>query len=75
MIAVNLGSTRAKLAIPRHLDVTARVVLATAPARIGNEINQYANLEPKKMSTNVNSYEKSRAIVFWTNRPEPLHPL
>jgi alpha-glucosidase len=48
LIAVNLGSTRARLAIPRHLDVTGKVVLATDPRRVGGEISQYINLEPNE---------------------------
>jgi alpha-glucosidase len=45
LIAVNLGSTRARLTVPRHLDVTGKVVLATDPTRVGAEISQYINLE------------------------------
>jgi hypothetical protein len=47
-IAVNLGETRARLAIPRHLDVTGEVVLATDPQRLGTEISQYINLGPNE---------------------------
>jgi len=45
LVAVNLGVTRARLAIPRHLDVTGEVVLATEPGRVGGQISQYINLE------------------------------
>jgi len=46
LIAVNLGGTRARLAIPRHLDVTGEVVLGTDPKRVGDKISQYVNLGP-----------------------------
>ncbi len=48
LIAVNLGSTRARLAIPKHLDVTGEVVLDTDPQRLGGTINQYVNLGPNE---------------------------
>jgi alpha-glucosidase len=48
LVAVNLGATRARLSIPRHLDVTGKVVLATDPARVGSEVSQYINLEPNE---------------------------
>ncbi|MEN6424735.1 MAG: alpha-amylase family glycosyl hydrolase [Phycisphaerales bacterium] len=48
LIAANLGSTRARLAIPRHLDVTGEVVLATDPQRVGRTISQYINLGPNE---------------------------
>ncbi len=48
LIAVNLGSTRARLAIPKHLDVTGEVVLSTDPQRLGGAISQYVNLGPNE---------------------------
>lgn len=48
LIAVNLGSTRARLAIPKHLDVTGEVVLDTDPQRLGGAISQYVNLGPNE---------------------------
>jgi alpha-glucosidase len=48
LIAVNLGSTRARLAIPKHLDVTGEVVLGTDPQRLGGTISQYVNLGPNE---------------------------
>lgn len=48
LIAANLGSTRARLAIPKHLDVTGEVVLGTDPQRIGRTISQYINLGPNE---------------------------
>ena len=48
LIAANLGPTRARLAIPRHLDVTGEVVLGTDPLRVGRTISQYINLGPNE---------------------------
>jgi len=46
LIAVNLASTRARLDIPKHLDVTGEVVLGTDPKRVGDQISQHVNLGP-----------------------------
>ncbi len=46
LIAVNLGGTRARLAVPRHMDVTAEVILGTDPARVGGKIKEYIQLGP-----------------------------
>jgi alpha-glucosidase len=46
LIAVNLGSTRARLAVPRHMDVTAEIILGTDPARVGGKIKEYIQLGP-----------------------------
>lgn len=48
LIAVNLGAARARLTMPRHLDVTGKVVLATEPERIGAEISEHINLGPNE---------------------------
>lgn len=46
LIVANLGPSRGRLAIPRHLDVTGEVVLGTDPKRIGGQVSQYVNLGP-----------------------------
>ena len=48
LVAANLGGMRARLAIPRHLDVTGEVILATDARRVGSQISQYVNLEPNE---------------------------
>jgi alpha-glucosidase len=44
LIAVNLGGTRTRLNVPRHLSVTGEIVLATHPERLGGTIAQWIEL-------------------------------
>jgi alpha-glucosidase len=46
LVAVNLGGTRARLAVPRHMDVIGEIILGTDPARIGGKIRDYIELGP-----------------------------
>ena len=46
LIAVNLGGTRARLAVPQHMDVTGEIILGTDPARVGGKIKEYIELSP-----------------------------
>ncbi|MCU0917660.1 MAG: alpha-amylase family glycosyl hydrolase [Planctomycetes bacterium] len=46
LIAVNLSDTRARLAVPRHMDITGEVIFGTDPARVGSKINDYIELAP-----------------------------
>jgi len=46
LIAVNLGGTRARLAVPQHMDVTGQIILGTDPARVGGKIKEYIELSP-----------------------------
>lgn len=46
LIAVNLGRTRARLAMPRHMDVVGEVLFGTDPARVGGKISDYIELAP-----------------------------
>jgi alpha-glucosidase len=46
LIAVNLGATRARLTLPRHLDVIGEVILGTDPARVGGKIREHIELGP-----------------------------
>jgi len=46
LIAVNLGGTRARLAVPRHMDVTGEIILGTDPVRVGGKIKDYIELGP-----------------------------
>ncbi|MBP7053972.1 MAG: DUF3459 domain-containing protein [Phycisphaerae bacterium] len=48
LIAANLGAMRARVAVPRHLDVTGEVVLGTDPKRVGGSIGEYINLGPNE---------------------------
>jgi alpha-glucosidase len=48
LIAVNLGDSRGRLAVPRHLDVTGEIVLATHPERVGDKIRQHIELGPNE---------------------------
>jgi alpha-glucosidase len=46
LIAVNLGGTRARLAVPRHMDVIGEIILGTDPARVGGKIREHIELGP-----------------------------
>ncbi len=46
LVAANLGSTRARLAVPRHMDVTGEIILGTDPARVGGKIGEHIELGP-----------------------------
>ncbi len=46
LIAANLGGTRARLTVPRHMDVTGEIILGTDPARVGGKIREYIELGP-----------------------------
>ncbi|MBM4028723.1 MAG: DUF3459 domain-containing protein [Planctomycetes bacterium] len=48
LIAVNLGGTRARLEIPRHMDVVGEVILGTDPARVGGKVREYVELGPNE---------------------------
>jgi alpha-glucosidase len=48
LIAVNLGGTRARLAVPQHMDVTGEIILGTDPARVGGKIKEYIDLSPNE---------------------------
>ena len=45
LIAVNLGGSRARMEVPRHLDVTAEVVFGTRPERVGKTLGEYIDLD------------------------------
>jgi alpha-glucosidase len=46
LIAVNLGYTRARLAVPQHMDVTGAIILGTDPVRVGGKIKHDIELGP-----------------------------
>ena len=46
LVAVNLGGTRARLAVPQHMDVTGQIILGTDPTRVGGKIKEYIELGP-----------------------------
>ncbi len=46
LVAVNMGPTRARLAVPRHLDAVGEIILATDPKRLGGRITDYIELGP-----------------------------
>jgi alpha-glucosidase len=46
LIAVNLGTTRARLTVPRHMDVVGEVILGTDLARVGSKVREYVELGP-----------------------------
>lgn len=46
LVAANMGPTRARLAVPRHLDAVGEIVLATDPKRLGGRITDYIELGP-----------------------------
>jgi alpha-glucosidase len=48
LVAVNLGDTRASLAVPRHMDVTGEIILGTEPTRVGSKIKHDIELGPNE---------------------------
>jgi alpha-glucosidase len=74
LVAVNLGGTRARLAVPRHMDVTGAVILGTDPARVGGKIKEYLELGPDEgIIARVYPADEQDATAASYRRSAPQH--